>query len=40
LEFQTEAVGRIYGVAALTGLSYKKMYERFAWQKKVAVIMR
>ena len=32
------AVTRINGVAALTGFSHKKMYERFVGTKKVAVI--
>jgi len=31
------AVGCIYGVAALTGFSYEKMYWHFAGTKKVAV---
>ena len=40
------AVGRINGVAALTGFYYKKMYGHFAWTEKsgrnnkVAVLMR
>jgi len=40
------AVGCIYGVAALTGFSYNKMYGRFAGTKKsvrdnkVTVLMR
>ena len=34
------AVGRVNGMAALTGLSYEKMSGRFARTKKVAVITR
>ena len=33
-------VGRINGVAALTGFYYKKMYGHFAGTKKMAVITR
>jgi len=33
LGFQNVAVGRINTVAALTGFSCEKMYERFAWTK-------
>jgi len=40
LGFQNVAVGRINGMAALTGFSYKKMYGRFAGTKKVVVITK
>ena len=46
LGFQNVAVGRINGVAALTGFYYKKMYGHFAGTKKsgrnneVAVLTR
>ena len=33
-------VGRINGVVALTGFSYKEMYGRFAGTKKMVVITR
>ena len=39
-EFQTGAVGRIEGVAVVTGICYMKMFWRFAGTKKVAVITR
>jgi len=34
------AVGRVNGMAALMGFSYKKLYGRFAGQKEVAVTRR
>ena len=40
LGFQNVAVGRINGVAALTGFSYKKMYGYLAGPKQVAIITR